>query len=239
MATISDFEAHIWQDVIDRDTLSVYAAYARETFIGPSPAVLVIDLYNAAYRGGPRPPVELQSAFPSSCGLHAWNALAPTVQLLAAARRAGVPIFYCTSDTRPQNRPSARVSATNRRRHTALADDYEIHPDLAPAAEDVVIVKQRASIFAGTPLVSHLTHLGVRSLIVCGESTSGCVRASCVDGYSAGYHVTLVEECTFDRSELVHKVNLFDLHHKYADVMHLAEVLAHLGAAAPDRVAAA
>ena len=70
--------------------------------------------------------------------------------------------------------------------------------------------------------------IGVRSLIVCGESTSGCVRASVVDGYSSGFHVTLVEECTFDRAELTHKVNLFDLAHKYADVMHVDEVIAHL-----------
>ena len=55
---------------------------------------------------------------------------------------------------------------------------------------------------------------------MCGESTSGCVRASVVDAYSNGFHVTIVEECTYDRAELTHKVNLFDLHHKYADVMH-------------------
>ena len=66
-----------------------------------------------------------------------------------------------------------------------------------------------------------------QSLIVCGESTSGCVRASVVDAYSSGFHVSIVEECTYDRAELTHKVNLFDLHHKYADVMHLDEVVAH------------
>jgi nicotinamidase-related amidase len=92
----------------------------------------------------------------------------------------------------------------------------------------VVIRKQRASVFQGTPLMSHLTLLGVRSLIVCGESTSGCVRASSVDAYSFGFHVSLVEECTYDRSEFIHKVNLFDLHHKYVDVMHLDEVEATL-----------
>jgi isochorismate hydrolase len=54
------------------------------------------------------------------------------------------------------------------------------------------------------------------------------VRASVVDAYSNGFHISLVEECTFDRAELTHKVNLFDLHHKYADVMHLDEVVAHL-----------
>jgi hypothetical protein len=47
--------------------------------------------------------------------------------------------------------------------------------------------------------------------------------------------VSTVEECTFDRSELIHKVNLFDLHHKYVDVMHLDEVEAHLDRLASSR----
>ena len=101
---------------------------------------------------------------------------------------------------------------------------YAIRPEFKPQHGDVVIFKQRASAFFGTPLVAHLTQQGIDSLIVCGESTSGCVRASCVDGYSLGYHVSLVEECVFDRSPLSHKVNLFDLHHKYSDVMKLEEV---------------
>jgi isochorismate hydrolase len=64
------------------------------------------------------------------------------------------------------------------------------------------------------------------------------VRASTVDAFSYGFHNTLVEECTYDRSTLSHKVNLFDLHHKYADVMHIDEVLAHLeGQAAGRKVA--
>ena len=91
-----------------------------------------------------------------------------------------------------------------------------------------MVTKQRASAFYGTPLVAHLTQLGIKTLIVCGESTSGCVRASVVDAYSNGFHVVLVEECCFDRSELSHKVNLFDMHHKYADVMRLDEAIAHL-----------
>src|SRR5712672_2952446 len=101
-----------------------------------------------------------------------------------------------------------------------------------------VIYKERASGFFGTPLVAHLRKLGVESLIVCGESTSGCVRASTVDAYSYAFHNVVVEECTFDRSLLSHKVNLFDLHHKYADVMHLDEVVAHLDGLARGRNAA-
>jgi nicotinamidase-related amidase len=68
----------------------------------------------------------------------------------------------------------------------------------------------------------------VQTLIICGESTSGCVRATAVDAYSHGYHVVLVEECCFDRSILSHKINLFDMHHKYVDVMHVDDVVAYL-----------
>lgn len=93
-----------------------------------------------------------------------------------------------------------------------------------------MIVKERASAFYGTPIMSELNRRGIKSLIVCGESTSGCVRASVVDAYSAGYHVTVAEEAVFDRSILSHKVNLFDLHHKYADVMTVDEIVGHLEA---------
>ena len=84
------------------------------------------------------------------------------------------------------------------------------------------------SAFFGTPLTVHLHQLDARTLIICGESTSGCVRATAVDAFSHGFHVVLVEECCFDRNPLSHKINLFDLHHKYADVIHVDEAAAHL-----------
>jgi maleamate amidohydrolase len=102
--------------------------------------------------------------------------------------------------------------------------------DIKPEPEDVVIGKQRASGFFGTPLVAHLTQQGIDTVIVCGESTSGCVRASVADSYSYGFHTVVVEESTYDRHLLSHKVNLFDMHHKYADVMHLDELMEHLEA---------
>ena len=137
------------------------------------------------------------------------------------------PIFYSTGDTRAESRPSL-VTATKRNKPPVDAADYAIRPEFKPQPQDVVITKQRASVFFGTPLIAHLTQLGVQTLIICGESTSGCVRATAVDAYSLGFHVVLVEECCFDRSILSHKVNLFDMHHKYVDVMHIDEVVAHL-----------
>jgi len=157
------------------------------------------------------------------------------VRLFAAARAAGLPIFYSTGDTRSASRPNF-ITATKRNRPPVDPADYAIRPEFKPEPNDVVITKQRASVFFGTPLMAHLTQLGVQSLIICGESTSGCVRATAVDAYSYGFHVVLVEECCFDRSILSHKINLFDMHHKYTDVMHVGEVIAHLDALAAKKV---
>lgn len=223
----NDFENHCWKDVVSKDVLDLYSRYEREVFVGPSPALLAIDLYELAYEGGAKPISEISKMFPSSCGEHAWAAIEPTERLFAAARAAKIPIFYTTMDVRPNSRPEG-LNATKRRTPRNDAAAYTIRLNFKPETEDVVITKQRASAFFGTPLQAHLTQLGVRTVIICGESTSGCVRASAVDAYSYGFHVVLAEECCFDRSVLSHKINLFDLHHKYADVLHADQVEAHL-----------
>jgi len=224
---VSRFEDHCWKDVVAPDVLELYSHYERDTFVGAAPAVLAIDLYELAYQGGAKPVAEVAKTYPSSCGEYAWAAIEPTKRLFAAARAAGLPIFYSTTDVRPGSQP-AKVTATKRRRIPTTPDVYEIKAEFKPQAGDVVITKQRASAFYGTPLLAHLTQLGVQTVIVCGESTSGCVRASAVDAYSHGFHVVLVEECCYDRHLLSHQINLFDMHHKYADVIHVDEVVTHL-----------
>jgi nicotinamidase-related amidase len=223
-----DFEDHCWKDVIPPEVMELYSKYQRKTLVGPAPALVAIDLYEAVYQGGNKPMSELRKTHPGSCGANAFAAIEPTKRLFAAARRAGLPIFYSTGDTRPESQPNT-VTAT-KRQNKAPRDPslYNIRPEFKPQPGDVVITKQRASVFFGTPIMAHLTQLGVRSIVMCGESTSGCVRASAVDAFSHGFQVTLVEECCFDRSDISHKVNLFDMHHKYCDVMHVDEVLAHL-----------
>ena len=222
------FEDYCWKDVFDPDALEIYQAYKRELFVGARPAVLAIDLYKSAYRGGNRPAVEVNRQFPGSCGENAWRAVKPTQDLFAAARKAGVPIIFTTRhvDTRG-------VQSTNRRLHKLADDSYDLQEEVGAEPNELIIYKERASAFFGTSLIAHLRKLGIESLIICGESTSGCVRASTVDAYSYGFHSVVVEECTYDRSMLNHKVNLFDLHHKYADVMHVADVIAHLNSLAP------
>jgi maleamate amidohydrolase len=225
----SHFEDHCWQGVVSPDVLELYKHYERETYVGVRPALVAIDLYELAYQGGALPIPEVSKTYPSSCGEYAWTAIAPTKRLFAAARRAGLPIFYTTNETRDDAKSRA-VVATNRRGMNFDPALFEIRPEFAPRTNDVVIRKLRASAFFGTPLIAHLTQLGVQSVIMIGESTSGCLRASAVDAYSNGFHVTVVEECCYDRSLLSHQINLFDLHHKYADVMHIDEVVAHLEA---------
>ena len=225
---MDSFEDHCWRDVVPPETLDISRFYRRETFVGPRPALLAIDLYNLVFEGGPRPVAEVIQTHPSSCGLHAWNAIAPLQELFALARSGGLPVFYTTVETRKEVDPDA-VRATHRRERVG-DDAYRVRDEFRPEPGDVVIPKERASAFFGTPLIAHLRRQGVESLVVCGESTSGCVRASVVDAYSYGFHTVVVEECCFDRSLLSHAVNLFDMHHKYADVMHLAELKRHLAA---------
>jgi maleamate amidohydrolase len=230
-----DFEDHCWKDVVSPEELETYKPYRRDLYVGERPALLAIDLYNFVYRGDPtKYPHELAGEFPNSCGKYAWDAVEPTKKLFAACRAAGMPIIYLSGSKRKD-----RVRSTNRQTGYDVGEEMlDIHPEFAVQEGDILIRKERASAFHSTPLVAHLTRLGVSSLIVCGESTSGCVRASVVDAYSYGYHVTVAEECVFDRSLLTHKMNLFDMHHKYADVMVLEDIVQHLEKTYPTAQAA-
>ena len=77
-----------------------------------------------------------------------------------------------------------------------------IVPDIAPGPHDIVVLKQKPSGFAGTPLLSYLTLLGCDSVLVTGTTTSGCVRATVIDAFSSNFRVIIAEEGCFDRSQL-------------------------------------
>ena len=220
-----DFEDHCWKDIVPAEDIATYKTFRREVRLGRRPALLAIDLYNVVYRGGAKLPHELSAEFQMSCGLYAWQAIEPTKTLFAACREAGLPVIYTTSARGKSKLNATQRSVTARK---GQPDDYAIFEAFAPRDSELVITKERASGFYGTALTAYLVEQGCDSVIVCGESTSGCVRASVVDAYSNGFHPVVVEECVYDRALLTHKINLFDMHHKYADVMVLDEVLAHL-----------
>lgn len=104
----------------------------------------------------------------------------------------------------------------------------EIVPQLRPLESDLVIIKQYASAFFGTPLAAILTSLNVDTIILTGCSTSGCIRASAVDGMQHGFRVIVPRECVGDRHRGPHEANLFDINAKYGDVVSKADVMDYL-----------
>src|SRR5438477_1096055 len=147
MASVEKFNDHCWKDVIPESDLDLYAGWRRETFVGPRPALLAIDLYDLVYRGGARPPIEINDRYPNTCGVFAHRAIEPTKRLFAAARRAAIPIFYCTQETRPNNRPPGATST--RRQRAVSPDGYALYHEFTVEPTDVLICKLRASNFQG------------------------------------------------------------------------------------------
>jgi nicotinamidase-related amidase len=108
------------------------------------------------------------------------------------------------------------------------SDWVKVDERLPVHGEEVLIEKQWASAFHKTDLDQRLRAQGVNSVVVTGLTTSGCVRATAVDGLQYDYRVVIAREAVGDRSAEARAANLFDLHAKYADVMALAEVIAQL-----------
>jgi nicotinamidase-related amidase len=201
--------------------------------MGERAALLMIDNWEVLLGERPLPVREAAALWPRSMGEPAWRAVANIKTLLAEARSRHLPVVHTTmltgafaardwySGTRAPNAARAFMSAG-----TAAANPFEIMADLAPIAGEVLIEKTGPSAFAGTPLVSVLQQNRVDTLLVCGESTSGCIRATVVDAATLGFRTIVVEECVYDRHEACHAINLFDMHQKYADVLPVEDVLA-------------
>jgi len=223
----------VWDPYLTaQDRAHLAASPERRVGFGRSPALLLIDLYRWVFGDEPRPLLEAVKTWPGSCGLAAWDALPHLQQLLGVAREVGLPVVHITGleDSGMLGWGEAAHSGVGRGTSTReqRRGRYDIIPQLAPIPGEVMLRKTTPSAFNGTPLLAHLNYLGIDTLIVGGESTSGCVRASVVDGCSYRFKVTVVEECVFDRHQAAHAMNLFDMHQKYADVLPLAEVEPYL-----------
>lgn len=210
-----------WEDVLDDELRRLLDKRPVRSIEGKRPVLVAVDLYDLVYDGGPLPVVELMEKYPASCGEFAWGALPKTIELFAAARAADIPIIHVTYDARLETDPK-KVHPTNRKRRQTDLSLYKFKDELAPRDGELVVYKKRASGFFGTPLSAFLNELGADMIYLVGESTSGCLRASVIEAVSYGYPVAVVEEGTFDRYPLNHKVSLLDLHLKYATVIDLA-----------------
>jgi len=158
-------------------------------------------------------------------------------RLIEAAREADAPVIY-TRGTDADHYPADYQGTTKSAGETdeEFAEMWEtgnqIHEDLEPEPDDVVIQKPRASAFFDTHLANLLHHYDIETLIVTGMTTSGCVRASVVDGHSSNFQVVVPIEAVADRSVISHKISLFDMDMKYADVLPVTDVVDQLGVTA-------
>lgn len=227
-AEVDPFEDHCWLDVMSPDMLELYRAYRRPLGIQGRAALLAIDLFACVFPAERKPVLEAAKEDRRSCGEHAWDAVPHIETLFSVARSRQWPVFFTTSalvEGTSEGKDNATFRDHDRRSSEQLIADYSIDARFPVMPGDTMVYKQRASGFVRTDLEASLRSAGIETVVICGESTSGCVRATAVDAYSLDFHAVIVEECVFDRNLLSHKVNLFDLHHKYADVLHIDEVM--------------
>lgn len=190
---------------------------------GQRPAVLIIDMQNDfCDRDAPT------TLWPS---IH--ETFEPIRRLGAAARERRVPVIYTVGlvaadgSTAGLWRFKQRYHAEGRVQIEG-SRGAEIVDELAPLPGDRVIRKWRPSAFFRTDLEVFLGVQEIDTLLVCGTSVSGCVRATVTDAFMRDVRCMLVREAVADRTPAVLEANLFDLDQKYADVVTLADTLAYL-----------
>lgn len=225
----------LWEPYLSDEerVLRDIAGFGQRQGFGNRIALLVIDV-TVNFCGDRREPL-LESArrWRNSCGEAAWDAADRIADLLRTARELGVPVLYSAglvTDSNPVM--SGRWRDKNKRRDedadSAHQGGHDIIDLVRPQPGEIVIRKTKPSVFYGTPLDSYLVDMGVDTIIACGGSTSGCVRATVVDGFSRNYRVTVPGDACFDRFGASHALTLFDLDQKYADVMTTADLIREL-----------
>lgn len=200
----------------------------QKTGIGERPALIVIDM-QMVVMGEDRPFYEQCEEAPFTCGDTAWAALRHMETLIPRVRATGWPVVYTKSIYHPHY---GLPRANPENPFSVLNPLSEIPPEIAMEDGDILVEKIQASVFYQTNLIKLLLSKNVDSLIMVGNSTSGCVRASVVDTFGYNFKVSVVEECTFDRIDASHAVSLFDLDFKYCDVIGVDALYAHLDAVA-------
>jgi nicotinamidase-related amidase len=225
-----------WDDILTERDKEVFAlsGFGKKAGLGQRPALLIIDV-NYNFTGDkPEPILESVKRFRTSCGEEGWQAVYRIRELLAEARKKHLPIFYTTAE---ENRSNSTLmvggwAAKSNRTTEDMTEQWEkaneIVEEIAPQPGDIIVHKQKPSAFFGTALMSMLNEVHADTVLVCGTTTSGCVRASVIDAFSYNMKVSVVEECVFDRGQASHKINLFDMAMKYADVIPLKETVEYI-----------
>ena len=182
--------------------------------LGQRPALLLVDMINGF------------TSAECPLGTDCPDVVESNRVLLRRFRQLGLPVVFTTVLYREEQQ--ARVFRQRIPHLNLLTPDsywVQVDPRLTPVAGEPLLEKQWASSFHRTGLDEYLRGRGVDSLVVTGLTTSGCVRATVVDGLQYDYPVVVPREAVGDRNPDAHAANLFDMHAKYADVAAVEEVL--------------
>ena len=185
---------------------------------GERPALVVIDVCRAYVD----PDSPLYAGVEEPC--------ASAARLVEAARTSGVPVIFTRVEYEPGGVDGGMFFSKVRalrcfERGNPLADWLE---EPRPLEGELVVTKQYASAFFGTSLAATLTAMGADTVVLCGLSTSGCVRATGIDAVQHGFRPMVVADACGDRAVGPHEANLFDLDAKYADVVGEAEAVTEM-----------
>ncbi|MGH8914134.1 MAG: cysteine hydrolase family protein [Acidimicrobiia bacterium] len=225
-------EAREWWTFVPEEERALYmrAGFGKPEPLSGECALVVVDTTLAFTGTRPLPVHEaVEQEFATSCGEHAWAALPYIEALLSSFRGAGLPVVFTRLDTSGQ---SALRGATKRAKDDRVAAGNTFLEQVKPLDSEWICEKARASAFYGTILDTYLRLNSVETVVLCGGSTSGCVRASAADAFSAGFRVIVAEDATFDRARHPHLANLFDINAKYGTVMRARQIVEQVSALA-------
>lgn len=190
-------------------------AYGNRIGFGKHPALILIDF--------------VEAYFDPECELYADvdDALSSALRIRDAARLNGIPVIYTNVVYQAGGVDGGRFfQKAKPLRNFIAGNPMGAWPKGLEVGEDeLVISKQYPSAFFGTSLAATLATMGVDTLVHTGLTTSGCVRATCVDCCSHGFIPIIAREAVGDRHEAPHEANLFDMDAKYADVVSEQDVI--------------
>jgi maleamate amidohydrolase len=213
----------------DEEARRVYsrAQLGQSVTLGERPAVLVVD-----FSCGFTDPE-------STLGSDLTAEVEATRRLLDVARARGLPVVFTTIGFEPHLKDSGLwvQKAPSLGQLQIGSRAVEIDPRLDPRPDETIVLKKGASGFFGTNLAAVLVSQGVDTVILCGATTSGCVRATAIDLLQYGFPTLVPRECVGDRAQAPHEANLFDIQAKYADVVSLDEAIEYVESV-PARVGA-
>ena len=179
------------------------------TGIGDYPALVVVDMCKAF----------IDSSSP--LGFECDELIQANINLINKFRLNKLPVIFTTTIYRNASEASvfrSKIPALNILEPES--DAITFIDDLAPLKDEILIEKKFASAFFQTKLTDSLLKIQADSVVICGVTTSGCVRATAVDSLQNNFPTTIAEDCVGDRDLDAHKANLYDLQSKYADVIH-------------------